>query len=142
MFSQVMRVLVVALLVAQSGCGSSEHTTPPAECPTLVEQPDCHAPSEAVNQPEPTVATPGTQQITVTVPSITVVTYTDTGQIDTVMTNTGCAPTADNQVWLTNTDGALIEGTWTDIADHDFTGDFTQPGTHVPQAQCPAVASP
>lgn len=124
--------ITAAVAVTIADTGSGYHTRTPVDTVALIEDDDCHTPHLGGISLAETAAQPGTQQVTVTVPAIAVITYTPDGYIDTVMTNTGCAPQPDHQIWHT-TPAGLTEGTWADIADTHFTGDFTNTGTAVPQ---------
>lgn len=126
-----------AVTIAASNQASSTGGTTTAIA-TLVEGDHCGSDDTLGGaRPGTTVAQPGTQQLSVTVPAIAVITYDRAGNVTSVMTNTGCAPRSDNQIWQTGPDTAFAEGTWEDIEHLDFVGDFTRAGTHVSQPPDP-----
>ena len=73
------------------------------------------------------------QGVTVSVPAIAVIRVDDLGRVVSAMTNTGCAPTRREELWLMASDGSMQAATAERFAGHRWTGDFSEAGKYVAQ---------
>lgn len=99
----------------------------------LFESADCrHSPESDTRigngSPTPVLTTGLTQTISVRVPRTTLLRMDTAGHITAAATNTGCAPTAGDDVFRFRPDGTLEKTDAIDVEDYRWSGDFTVPG--------------
>ena len=78
---------------------------------------------------------PGTQTISVTVPSVALLRTDHGNHIVAAMTNTGCAPRSVDQLFFVRPDGSLDSAPTSELANRRWVGNFTNPGVYVSQTQ-------
>jgi hypothetical protein len=103
----------------------------------LVESSSCRR-SEFAETTTRRVASPRVADATVTVriqPTVFVRLDT-TDHVVAAATNTGCRPRSGDDVYLFGADGVIRAGSWSDISDCRWQGDFTVAARYQPQ-QCP-----
>lgn len=127
-------VVVGVGVVPALGRSAESEVRPPA----LIESPDCaNRLSEGVQDSHRwSPATNGgamTQTLAVTVPRTTIVRLDASGRVVAALTNTGCAPQAVDDVYLSTVDGALTKTASFDVGRITWVGNFTTPGVY--QAQ-------
>ena len=106
--------------------------------PALIESPDCGTRmSEAVEDSHRRSPTTNggamTLALTVTVPRTTIVRLDSSGRVVAALTNTGCAPRAADDIYLSTAGGALTKTASFDVGHITWVGNFTTPGVY--QAQ-------
>ena len=75
------------------------------------------------------------QSVVVVVPPTAIVHLDAGGRVVSAMTNTGCAPTARDDLYLRMPGSTDLErAMWDTVAQHTWQGDFSLPGVHVPQS--------
>ena len=98
----------------------------------LLQRPGCHEHSRS-SAGAPASEQPGTQTISVTVPSIALLRTDHGNHIVAAMTNTGCAPRPGDQLFFVRPDGSVVSAPTTELAHRRWVGNFTNPGVYVAQ---------
>lgn len=80
------------------------------------------------------VSADGGMTVTVRVPVTVVLQVEWNGELIAAMTNTGCAPRGDEDIFLMWPDRTITECTTLDAAAVQWEGTFTQPGVYEPQS--------
>lgn len=109
--------------------------------PVLVESADCrHSADDQVgdsahdvhrNSRQPSVG--ATQTISLVVPRTALIRLDDAGRVLAAWTNTGCAPSALDDVYVVTAAGAVVRSRTLNVSTFVWTGDFRTPGVY--QAQ-------
>jgi hypothetical protein len=135
-----MRVFAVALAVAVTGLMlTAKVLAPPAVVQAADGRPGSIVPVGHRTRPDnvPVVApVHSPPNIAVTVPTVAVIKVDGRGRVAAVMTNSGRAPRAGDELWIVQPDGSMRAPTTTETADfvaRRWVGDFGDPGSFVEQ---------
>ncbi len=119
--------LLGALLLA--GCGETASEPPVSGADGLIEAPACR---EAV----PAAATAPAADpaaVTVQIAPTALVQVDHRGRVVAAWTNTGCAPSLGDDVYIEGPDGRIRPARAAALVTHPWIGDFTQPGVFASQ---------
>lgn len=129
------------LVVEAAGPGAGgQPSADSAACARRSERPTSpSSDSGAHAAPAPRAATTAAaevqQSVSVIVPPTAIVHLDGDGRVVAAMTNTGCAPAAGDDLYVSSPGRTDLErAAWETVADHDWLGDFSLPGVFVPQS--------
>ncbi|MCU1395555.1 MAG: hypothetical protein JWM34_3983 [Ilumatobacteraceae bacterium] len=101
----------------------------------LVESSDCgsRVGSTTTSTAPPRSGADTSQSISVVVPRVAMLHVDASGTVTAAATNTGCAPSPSDEVYVFQADGTLRRTMSVDVSTVRWTGDFTHPGVYQPQ---------